>query len=63
MSMFNKMKDKVTTVSKETIKEEVKKHMPEILTGASVLMLAYLCVKIGTKGINVTVNVNTPQLY
>lgn len=58
--MLEKLKTKVKTASKETIKEEVKTHLPEILAGASAIMLLYLCIKINMKGINVTVNVNTP---
>lgn len=56
--MFEKWKKKVTTVSKETIKEEVKSHIPEILSVAAILMLAYLCIKVNEKPVNITVNVN-----
>lgn len=56
--MFEKWKKKVTTVSKETIKEEVKSHIPEILSVATILLLAYLCIKVNGKPVNITVNVN-----
>lgn len=61
--MFEKFKQKLTHVSKETVKEEVKSHLPEILTGASLLMLAYLCVKVNGKPVNITVNVNGGRPY
>ncbi len=56
--MFEKVKQKLTHVSKETVKEEIKKHAPELLQGATIMLLLYLCVKAGNKSVNVTVNVN-----
>lgn len=51
-------KSKLKTVSKETIKEELKSHLPEILSAATILMLGYLCIKVNGKPVNITVNVN-----
>lgn len=56
--MFDKWKKKIATASKETVKEELKTHLPEILSGAAILMLAYLCIKVNGKPVNITVNVN-----
>lgn len=56
--MFEKVKQKLTHVSKETVKEEIKNHAPEILQGTTIILLLYLCIKSGSKPVNVTVNVN-----
>lgn len=61
--MFEKLKEKITHTSKETIKEEIKSHAPEIIQGATLLLLAYLCIKTNSKPINVTINVNGGRLY
>lgn len=56
--MFENLKAKLKHVSKETVKEEVAKHYPEIIQGATVVLLLYLCIKVNGKPVNVTVNVN-----
>lgn len=56
--MFERFKKHVTTASKETIKEEIKKNAPTILAGASFVLLAYLCIKVNGKPVTITVNVN-----
>lgn len=56
--MFEKIKQRVTHVSKETVKEEAKKHLPEIFTGVSIVLLAYLCAKVNGKPVNITINLN-----
>lgn len=56
--MFEKIREKITHVSKETVKEEIKNHYPEIMQGATVLLLLYACIRINGKPVNVTVNVN-----
>lgn len=61
--MFEKWKDKFKTASKETIKEELKSHLPEILSVATILMLGYLCIKVNGKPVNITVNVNGGMGY
>lgn len=61
--MFEKLKEKLTHVSKETLKEEVKSHTSEIIQGATMLLLVYICIKVNGKPVNVTVNVNGGGLY
>lgn len=61
--MLEKLKAKAATISKETVKEEVKKHYPEILQGATVVLLLYLAVKTNSKPVNVTVNINGGRYY
>lgn len=56
--MFEKIKAKLASVPKEAVKEEVKTHIPEILTCTAILMLGYLCIKANMKPVNITVNVN-----
>lgn len=56
--MFERIKNRIATTSKETIQEEIKKNLPTIFTVASLAMLAYLCIKVNGKPVNITVNVN-----
>lgn len=56
--MFDRIKNKLTNASKETIKDMIKIHSPEILTILSVAMLTYLCIKVNGKPVSITVNVN-----
>lgn len=56
--MWKKMKEKIANTSKDAIKEEVQKHTPEILSGAAIVLLVYLCVKVNGKPIIVNVNLN-----
>lgn len=56
--MFDKLKEKFKSVPKEVVKEEVKNHIPEILTCTAILMLGYLCIKANMKPVNITINVN-----
>lgn len=61
--MFEKFKEKLANTSKEALKEEVKSHIPEILSGATTILLLYLCIKINNKPINVIVNVHGGYEY
>lgn len=63
IAVFEKWKSKLKTASKETIKEELKAHLPEILSVATILMLGYLCIKVNGKPVNITVNVNGGMRY
>lgn len=56
--MLDKWKSKIVHASKETITEEIKSHSKEIFAGATLILLAYLCVKVNGKPVNVTVNIN-----
>lgn len=56
--MFDKVKNIFAHASKETIKEELKAHHSEIISGATLIVLVYLCIKVNGKPVNVTVNVN-----
>lgn len=56
--MFEKIKEKLASTSKEAVKEEVKSHIPEILTCTALLMLGYLCIKSNMKPVNITINVH-----
>lgn len=56
--MFERFKKHVATASKETIKDELKQHLPEIFAGTTLILLAYLCIKINGKPVNITVNIN-----
>lgn len=58
MKWFKSVKDSIANVPMEKVKEEVKKHYPEIIQGASLVLLLYLCIKTGNKPINLTVNVS-----
>lgn len=62
--MWEKVKNKITHASKETIKEEFCKHSDDIIKVTSIVLLVYLCIKTTGKPINVTVNINggTPIL-
>lgn len=57
--MFKNLKDKLKNASKETVKEELQKHYPEIIQGVTIVLLVYLCIKVNGKPVNVTVNVNS----
>lgn len=61
--MFSKLKSKLANTSKEAVKEEVKNHVPELLTGTAVVLLLYLCVKVNSKPINVTINIGKEVLH
>lgn len=54
--MFCNFKKKMKEIPKDAIKEELKKHYPEILQGMAVILLLYLCVR--SRQTPVTVNVN-----
>lgn len=56
--MFEKIKNKLANTSKETIKTTLKTHTPEILATFTVIMLAYLCIKVNGRPVSITVNVN-----
>lgn len=56
--MFGKLKEKITKASKETIKTELKNHLPEIISGSSVILLLYLCIHSRSKPINITITIN-----
>lgn len=56
--MFKKVKEKIASASKETLKEEIQKHTSEILCGTAIVLLLYLCVKVNGKPVIVNVNVN-----
>lgn len=56
--MLKKIKDKITAISKETIKEEVSLHSSEIIQGATIILLLYICIKMNGKPVNVVVNVH-----
>lgn len=57
--MLEKFKQKATEVSKDTIKAELKKHYPEIVQGATLLLLTYICIRVSNgQPINVNVTVN-----
>ena len=56
--MFKKLRNSLATASKETVKEELKQHAPEIIQGITLILLAYICIKVNGKPVNVTVNVN-----
>lgn len=56
--MFEKVKTKITKMSKDTVKEELQKHASEIFQGATIALLLYLAIKVNSKPINITVNVN-----
>lgn len=61
--MFEKFKAKLANTSKEALKEEIKTHLPEILSGATTLLVLYLCIKVNNKPINVIVNVHGGYAY
>lgn len=54
--MFRIFKEKVKEIPKDAIKEELQKHAPEIMQGAALILLLYLCVR--SKPSPITVNVN-----
>lgn len=56
--MFDRWKNKIVHASKETIVEEIKTHSSEIFAGTTLILLAYLCIKVNGKPVNVTINVN-----
>jgi len=65
MNWFKSVKKSLTNVPVEKVKEELKKHYPEIIQGITITLLLYLCIKTGNKPINLTVNVNNsyPHSY
>lgn len=56
--MFKNFKKKIKEIPKETLKDGIKKHYPEIMQGVAIVMLLYLCVKAGGHPVNVNVNVS-----
>lgn len=56
--MFDKLKKRIAHTSKEELKKECQKHAPEIFAVTMIVMLGYLCIKVNSKPVNVTVNVN-----
>lgn len=56
--MLEKLKGHIVNASKDTITEAVKTHSKEIFAVSTLVLLAYLCIKVNGKPVNVTVNVN-----
>lgn len=56
--MLDKLKGHIVNASKETIAEAVKSHSKEIFAFSTLALLAYLCIKVNGKPVNVTINVN-----
>lgn len=56
--MLDKLKSHIVNASKDTITEVVKSHSKEIFAVSTIILLAYLCVKVNGKPVNVTINVN-----
>lgn len=57
-TMLEKLKGHIVNASKDTITEAVKSHSKEIFAVSTLALLAYLCIKVNGKPVNVTINVN-----
>lgn len=55
--MFKNFKKKIKEIPKETLKDGIKKHYADIMQGAALLLLAYLCIKTTAHPVIVNVNV------